>query len=481
MDVLYLHPLPRPAAFGTGDGASYPVMPMGLVALLNLLRQGGYSVYGLNIAVERTLNPSFDLLEWLRAQSTPALVLIDLHWYEHSWGAVETARIVRLCWPAMRIVLGGLSATLWSLEILAEAPTIDAVVCGPAEEPVLRLAQQAVAGHWEPALVPNVAFRDTDGQPCPPRSAWQTPASMLDSLDSVDLSFLQHATTYRAMVHSRPLCVTEPAPLGQWLLSGRGCAFACAYCGGGRAAHRSLLGLSKVARRSPAALAADCDRLARLGVQQVSLGLDPDMLGSAHTSAFFGGLTRSIGFYVESYQLPSQSLLSCLSRTDTHHSEVAITLLSGDPAVRNLHGKRADNDQIRQSVRAILHAGASVFLFYSLNMPGEDERSFQQTLDFTRELIDLSPHGRVRAINIAHTLDPLSPMSSSPDDFGISAIYLRSFADYSRAAIGPRPFQFVENERGFSLKKPRNLRAMVELWDELSATMPSVVYSVPRV
>jgi len=474
-DVVYIHPLPRPATWGTGDGAAYPVIPVGLVGHLNLLRAAGRSVVGLDMAVERTIDPLFDLAAWLATTEAPRLLLIDLHWYEHAWGALATAEQARSAWPHSRIVLGGLTASRFAADILRRCAAVDGVIAGAAERAVLALADGV-------ARPPNAWVRDSAGNPVAPRTSWQTPQELLDRLDTVDLGFLRNADAYRAMVHSRPLRVTEAHPKGQWVLSGRGCAFACGYCGGGREAHRELSGLQKVARRSPHRLAEDVDRAAALSVQQVAPSLDPDMLGSSHLDAFFGALSSRPGLYVESYQLPSPRLLRGLAdHTDLTHSEVALSPLSGSVDVRRAHGKRYDNDQLLASVRAAHDLGLSVFLFFSINLPGETQQSIQQTVALARRLLDLPHPERIRAINIAHTLDPLSPMGMRPGRFGIDRVLLRSLDDYISYVTGPRPFTFAEGERGFVLQQPRNLAEMVAAWDALSAEDPRRIYPVPRV
>jgi len=480
--AVYIHPLPAPSGRGTGPGAAYPVIPVGLVGHVNLLREAGVHVQGVNLGVERMLDPDFQLSAWLRQRAEPALVLVDMHWYEHVWGALVVAETVRAAWPHTRIVLGGLSATHFYAAVLERCAAVDAVVCGPAEDAVLQLAHQAVGGTWAPLDVANVASRDGLGVVCRSEQRWLTPPDLLDRLDSVDLTWLEHAAAYRRMLHSRPRRVNDRNAQGQWILSGRGCAYACGYCGGGRHAHRVLSGLTRVARRDPVRLAADVNRLTRLGVEQVAPSLDPDMHGRTHRTAFFDGLEGLPGLYVESYQLPSDDLLVRLAgATHLDHTEVALTPLSGNTAVRRLHGKRYDNVQLVDTVRRTAELGVAVFAFFSLNLPGEDEQTVQETVALVRRLLEVAPADGFRAISICHTIDPLSPMSESPGAFGVDWVGLRTLDDYVSYAQSSRPFTFAPGERGFTLKTPRNLPAMVAAWDALAAEHPGRVYPVPRV
>ena len=89
---------------------------------------------------------------------------------------------------------------------------------------------------------------------------------------------------------------------------------------------------------------------------------------------------------------------------------------------------------------------------------------------------------RVRAINIAHTLDPASPMVSDPDAFGIERITLRSFQDYldyGRRIAEQGPDVLDEARRGFVIAG-RDLRSMGARWDALADRHPGVLERVPR-
>jgi radical SAM superfamily enzyme YgiQ (UPF0313 family) len=87
-----------------------------------------------------------------------------MHWYEHCYGAVETAKFCKQVLPDAWIVMGGLSATGFAREILENFPSVDFIIRGDAEIPLLALARlllqsgQAV----DPAAlagIPNLSYR----------------------------------------------------------------------------------------------------------------------------------------------------------------------------------------------------------------------------------------------------------------------------------------------------------------------------------
>ncbi len=94
--ILYIHPSKQGVDFDPGKspmGRPYGLIPVGVIALANLLEENGLEVCGLNYPLERVLNRQFSLREWLRGQHQARLVMIDLHWYEHCYGAIHTAKV----------------------------------------------------------------------------------------------------------------------------------------------------------------------------------------------------------------------------------------------------------------------------------------------------------------------------------------------------------------------------------------------------
>lgn len=490
-EILYLHAFPHgPPPPGSPAPATYPVMPVGIVALANLLRAEGHRIAGVNLPAARAAGAERSLEERL-AGSPARLVLIDLHWYEHAAGVVDLAAEVRRLRPETRIVLGGLTATHFAREILALCPAVDAIVLGDAEEPVRALARAVLASEpWPPASVPNVAFRTRDGSIGETARTYRTSPEIIAGQDYVDLDFLAERDAYRRMVYSFPrrgLAPRGTGRSGQWLANGRGCAYRCSFCGGGRDAHREISGLTGLLVRPPESVAADVGRLVGQGVHQVALSLDPDMLGRAHCRAFLDALARRDarpGLYIESYQLPSETLLDGVSRiAHPDDTEFAITPLSGNEATRKRNGKFYSSDDLLRALDALARRDLSVSIFFSLNLPGEDDRTIQETVALAERILSAFPVERLRLIDIAHTLDPASPMLRAPSVFGIERVTLRSFADY--VAYGRRlgaagPAVLDEASRGFVIPG-RNLPEMAAAWDALAARHPGVVVPVPRV
>ena len=200
-DVVYVHPAKQGVDFyaaqqGARDvqlGRPYGLIPMGVPGLVAVLRAQGVGVRGVNYPLERELNRGFDLRQWLRGRRQARVVLIDLHWYEHSYGALSAAEVCKEVLPEAWVVLGGLTASGFAREILEGFPVVDFVIRGDAEVPLVQLVARCLEAEPgqlpEVADVPNLTYRQ-DGEVQENALTYCAGTEALDKLDFADLSFL---------------------------------------------------------------------------------------------------------------------------------------------------------------------------------------------------------------------------------------------------------------------------------------------------
>jgi len=484
--VLYIHPAKQgvnPPAADVPMGRPYGLIPVGLPALVNLLRDAGIDVEGIVLPMERQLQPSFDLRAWLRAHQGAVAILIDMHWYEHTYGAIDVARTCKEVLPEAWTLLGGLSATAFSREILDRCPEVDCVIRGDAERPLLRLVQRLVRARGDRRRVnlrsiPNLSWRDGERVIENPLTYCAATAD-LDRLNFVDIDFLAHADRY--YVHEYIVTDLQRARSardtgryrGRWLCTARGCRYECSYCGGCRSAHRALAGRQGIVPRSAEAVVADLQRLEAQRVIQASLSYDIAEMGEAYWRALFAGMQREgvhIGLYNELFQLPEPAFVDAFAaHADLEHSCVALSPLSGSEAVRRLNGKGYSDAELFAVLEQLKSYGLYIFVYFSLNLPGEDEMTIRETVALAAQIYGLYPHDKLKILTSLHTIDPLSPMNVRPDDFGIE-VDMSSFADYyeyCRNTGLALPHSRTELFRGFRPRDAaaRDLARMADVWD----------------
>lgn len=492
MDILYVHPAKQEvdARYDKYVSCSpYPYIPVGVVGLVNLLIANGWDVQGINLPLELTMQPSFDFVAWLRAQAPPRLVMVDLHWYEHSFGALDVARAVKRVWSHVPVVIGGLTTTHFAEEILTHFAEVDFAIRGDAEEPLRQLAAYIGRQEGTPATIPNLVYRD-EGRLCINARTYGARPEELDRLDFVTMDWLLHQESYAATMYygAGRIALHDPRLRGHWLTIGRGCVFNCIYCGGGKHSHEGLAGRNGYVMRSPALVAGDVMRLAEKGTKQVALSLDPATFGPEWWQPFFRlvreGSVR-IGLYNEFFQLPSGEFIRALGETfDLEHTEVAISPLSGDEEVRRRNGKFYTNERFLRMLATLRDLRVPIFIYFSLNLPGETFKTFKSTLQLAYEVGKVYPHELLRMLNPCHTLDPVSPMSMRPDAYGMEVHYT-SFMDYYNYCKGTgwQPRQVIRGQhRGFELKgRPAQVvEQMAQTWDIFARQQRFRCFPVPR-
>jgi radical SAM superfamily enzyme YgiQ (UPF0313 family) len=484
--VLYIHPAKQGLDFrsDTDFGRPYGLIPVGLPALVNLLRRSGIPVRGVSHALELQLDRLFNLKTWLRRNPAVKVVLIDMHWYEHCFGAVEVARAVKEIHPHAWTILGGLSATGFAVEILQDHPEVDFIIRGDAEKPLLELVQLLLREGDHERLaqalrsMPNLSYRTGEGVVENPLG-YTAETADLDDLDFVDLDFLDHHRQY--LVHeyivadlSLARTALDKNPFrGRWLLTARGCKYHCSYCGGSKESHKLLAGRQGIVLRSPEKVLEDLVRLQEQGVHQASMSYDIAELGQDYWQTLFAGIRREgikIGIYNEFFQLPKPDFIRELARTaDMTHSCVALSSLVGTERVRRLNGKHYSNQQLFEILDVLSQHEFYIFVYFSLNLPGETTETFQNTLQLAQDIYHFYPKQRLKMLNTVHTIDPVSPMNMFADKFGVVSTMktFKDFYEYCRLTQRADPAARAGLHRGFDLKDPsaRSLEAMADAWD----------------
>ena len=248
-----------------------------------------------------------------------------------------------------------------------------------------------------------------------------------------------------------------------------------------------LAGRETLVMRSPLVVADDIKRLEDMDIKQVSLSFDIAVLEKEYWSQLFTGLRRrriQIGLYDELFQLPTDEFVQEFVKSGViAHSLVALSPLSGCERVRHLNGKFYSNDDFFHTLTLLKKCEVPVFIYFSLNLPGENEEAFEETLDMAKRIYDYYPQHLLKMVNMCHTVDPCSPMSLEPEKYSIQ-VYMRTFSDYydyCRSTLLARPEARTGVRRGFTAtaSAPRSLEAMAQKWNELSGGSKSGWWPIP--
>ena len=107
-DVLFLHP-PR----FNNDNFLYPVFPVGMMPLADILDKQGYSVKIVNLSMEQLLNPKKSIKELLK-QFEFDIIAIDLHFWANSYDSIELSKLCKEINPNCKTILGGFTSSFFA-------------------------------------------------------------------------------------------------------------------------------------------------------------------------------------------------------------------------------------------------------------------------------------------------------------------------------------------------------------------------------
>jgi hypothetical protein len=231
----------------------------------------------------------------------------------------------------------------------------------------------------------------------------------------------------------------------------------------------------------------DLERLEAAGVTQASLSYDISELGEAYWRDLFAGIRDrgiKIGLYNECFQDPSPQFIEDFVRSvDMTHACIALSPLSGSEEVRRLNGKLYTNAQLLNTLDLLNLYNMPIFVYFSLNLPGETPETFEETLALAKQIYNYYPPSLLKILNSCHTIDPLSPMSERGETYAIE-VAMRTFMDYyayCRDTQVAGPGALTGQRRGFKDLDPksRDLEAMAHQWNAARKGRESSWWPVP--
>jgi hypothetical protein len=359
------------------DTFGYSMPPPGLLRLGGALERAGHAA----TLVDLPLEVSRGVLELDDAFAARAAELLTARGAQHVYGvstmgatlpaAVLIADALRARDPRAVIALGGPGCGGIEIEVLRRFRSIDAIVRGEGEATLIDWLARIDGGRaWDGCA--GLTWRRADGSiaresertPLAPRE-WPPHAWHL--VEPIDV--------YKAAIGAADGLVA--------LDSGRGCAYDCSFCSIGRYWGRRTRPLD-VAR-----LADEIDELFALpGAQAAYLAHDLFGTDREHALELCAELERRARLErrpLRPFEIRARAdalddeLVAALGRAGCYR--VLVGVESGDPALRNAHGKHLDPAcDVLALVARLDRAGITPILSLLLGLPGEDEAALERTL-----------------------------------------------------------------------------------------------------
>lgn len=413
-DVVLIHP---PSVYDFRDRSifygpisdvipSSPVFemyPIGFLTMAAYLRRHGYRVRIVNLALLMMRSRRFRPEKLLR-RLHPKLFGIDLHWLPHAHGGPEVAKLLKELHPDVPIVFGGISASYFHRELIAD-PAVDFVLRGSVTEPCLlallreiegerkfeRVANltwkgrgQLTVGRWQQhGLLPNANCQLPTGDDVVVNSSTFVPRS-LDEF-TPDLGMMIGSVVGR-------LDFWTTVPFHSWwrhpitaVFTVRGCSHRCVTCGASDAAFERFMPGHHPLLRSPGNIAKLVNDLASFTRAPIFLVGDLRDGGDGYAHAVLDALKHAPvknRIIFEFFTPPGRAFIDRISASIRSWG-AELSPESHDESIRARLGKaNFTSASMDEAIEAMLARRCEQLdLFYMIGLPGQTHRSVMETVD----------------------------------------------------------------------------------------------------
>jgi radical SAM superfamily enzyme YgiQ (UPF0313 family) len=416
-------------------------MPMGVLALADLLCREGYETEVIHLGVEWIGDKGFSLIDYI-THKKPRIVGFPLHWHPQSYDVVEQARKVKESFPEVFILLGGLTASFYHREIIERFPWVDAIIRGEGEIPLLQLIETVIKGGGF-AQVPNLTWRQGDEIRENPL-AYCASQVIVDGLCFTNFALLKNHRLYIDWV-LMPFFVNGFSKERNRLffslktrmfdlMIGRGCPVNCTWCGGGRDAQRLIAGRNEVIFRDMERVMDSIREAVRWGYETMHVCFDPYPRRPDYYLKLFSRIKEErikVDFFFECYGLPTREFIDRFAQNFGPRSLLTLSPESGSEEVRRRNkGYSYTNQELWECLDYTREKGVKVDLFFGLGLPYERAEDLNETARLIARIRRDFPNVRgLRTFTIE--MEPGAPWHLKPEKFGVRTD-LRTFSDFYR-------------------------------------------------
>jgi len=434
VDFLFLH-VPKLSSYykPVDDFMFINFIPMGVFALCDTLNKNGINSCIKHMGLERILDSSFSVTRWIK-ENKIKVVGMSLHWHYQSFDVIDLAGKIKKENPETIIVLGGLTASRFSREILETFNEIDAVISGDADISITPFAEAALKGGSDFSAVPNCIWRSRSSI-VDNGISFVAESSDLDSLDFANLQLLHHYEKYRDCIRI-PMLWMNNADFNENmkrkvgakklfpLFIGRGCVVNCTFCGGGSNAQKKLCNRDKTVFRSVMSVADTMEKAIGYGYNGFILCFDPAPDDDSYYLQLMAEIRKrnlKCGFSFETWGLPTKEFIDSFSRTFIlKDSYLGLSPETGSEEIRKKNkGIYYTNKQLFETLEFMSAKKVPAIIYLTMGLPDETLSQVKETSDFARRIRKRFSKILAGVFCFPVQIEPASQIFEAPDKYGI--------------------------------------------------------------
>ncbi len=418
------------------------VLPMGVFAIANFCNRRGHKVHVSNAAAFQSKNTAIDIL-LNRIDKTAARILgLPLHWHLAGHDVIMMAMFMKEYRPDLKIVLGGLTASVYATELMNVCPPIDAVVVGDGELPFCEYLNAHETCWNEPDLshLPNLVWR-REGV------IQENPVSYVCSSEQLsELDFSPEATIFSLAEYSNRMrmvdavegasaAISNQPTESKWFFMniGRGCSYDCVYCGGSKMSYRRYCGRESIAIRSLESVLADFQRCHATGFRRFHIAFDPMFPDKRdYFEELFdlirGHFGKTLELLFEVYGLPSTTFLKSVAKTFAWAGMIISPSFFDVEIRKRFKGYKFSDEEMEEKIEEISSfRNCNAFIYYGVTSLEEwTDRTIDRRMRYLQSMEDR--YGCETSLLPIYA-EPGSPWVSFPQQFGIRGFSL-DFNDF---------------------------------------------------
>lgn len=451
-----------------GDHIFGMYMPIGLLAIAEFLHRNGYKTRILHLGIEKIANPYFSLQKYLKTINVK-IIGLSLHWHFQSYDAIQIVREIKLLKPDIFIVLGGFTASYFYEEIINNFDSVDAIIRGDGEIPLLQLMKEIFKEKRNFYTIPNLTWRNGN-KIIINKMDYSTQSENLEDLNFTNLEVLNNYFLYiqysripwfwiKGFKENFNLALSKLRIFP--LLITMGCPVTCSFCGGSKFSQKIISGRTGIAIRSVDKVIESMVAVKKYGYDAILINYFPFNESRSYFTKWFDGVKSkniNIDCIVECWDLPPDWFIQLFKSTflNSVESLIVISPDTGSERIRKLNkGFYFSNTQLYATLEYAESLKVSVELCFAIGTPFETLEDIKITNIFQDSLKKRFKDIKIRTAFIE--LDPACQMYIDPQQYGI--IKTRdSFADYLKSHSDDKSNSFSSSYLGYFKKGCYSIR-----------------------
>jgi radical SAM superfamily enzyme YgiQ (UPF0313 family) len=336
--------------------------------------------------------------------------------------------------PGIKTILGGLTASFFSGEIMRRSKNVDFIIRGDAEVPLLGLMKEMSKRRPDFFSVPNLTWRN-NGKIIHNEHRYVAGEADMDELDFSNFSLMKNFPLYSKTPVTLPRYSKDALNKYStfYLCVGRGCPVNCVFCGGSRLSQRIINKRDKFVFRARENVLETIRDAVRAGTDLLYISFDPSPDRRYYMELFKSmrkeKIETSLAF--ECWSLPTHEFIDEFKKTFGKgiYSKIVLSPECASERLRKLNkGFFYTNSGLLDALQYLKEKRIFAEIYFSYPLPYETAEEVHSTGAFI-ELIKKKIGGHCAILAQDFGFDPASPIYTDPAKYNMTR-KAGSFSDY---------------------------------------------------